>query len=176
VLSGNLLLLSLAACAWGGSQLTTVLGLAVLVAGVVGALSAVAFLQRAATVAAAHRAVEAVDKAVALPETARTFVDWQRTETERPTWTPVPLPKPLYLERDEQLARPTPAVAAAAAESLRVAATEADRALRAAQHAPEVAPLEPGAVHPAFAALGIHETGEPLLGDLDAVLRRRRAG
>jgi hypothetical protein len=176
VLSGNLLLLSLAACAWGGSQLTTVAGLAALVAGVVGALSAVAFLQRAATVAAAHRAVEAVDKAVALPETAQTLVDWHRTESERPTWTPVPVPKPLYLDRDEELGAPTPAGAAAAEESLRAAAVEADRALRAAQQAPEVASLEPRPVHPAFVALGIQETGEPVLGDLDAVLRRRRAG
>jgi hypothetical protein len=175
VLSGNLLLVSLAACGWGGSQLPTTVGLAALTGGVVGALGAVALLQRAATVAAAQRAVEAVDRAVALPETPQTFVDWQRTETERPTWTPVPLPKPLYLDRDEPLERTTPAAAAAAEAALEAAAAEADQALRAAQASPEVASVTPRRPHPAFAALGIEATGEPVLGDLDAVLRRRRA-
>jgi hypothetical protein len=174
VLSGNILLLSLAASAWGGSQLTTTVGLAVLVAGVLGVLGGLALLQRAATIAAAHRAVEAVDRAVPLPDVPQTFVDWQRTETDRPTWTPVPLPKPLYLERDEPLERPTPAAAAAAAAALRAAAAEADEALRAAQASPEVVAIAPRPTHPAFAALGIQETGEPMLGDLDAVLRRRR--
>jgi hypothetical protein len=176
VVSGNILLLSLAACAYGGTHLTTTVGLAVLVAGVLGVLTGLALLQRAATVAAAHRAVEAVDRAVPVTEVPQTFVDWQRTETERPTWTPVPLPKPLYLERDAVVERPTPAVTAAAAAALRAAAAEADEALRLAQAAPEVATLEPRRTHPAFAALGIEETGEPMLGDLDAVLRRRRAG
>jgi hypothetical protein len=176
VLSGNVLLLSLAACALGGSQVTTTVGLTILVAGVLGVLVGLALLQRAATVAAAHRAVEAVDRAVPVTEVPQTFVDWQRSETERPTWTPVPLPKPLYLQRDEVAEQPSPAITAAAAASLRAAAAEADEALRAAQAAPEIATLEPRGPHPAFAALGIQETGEPMLGDLDAVLRRRRAG
>jgi hypothetical protein len=175
VLSGNILLLSLAACALGGSQLTTTAGLAGLVAGVLGVLAGLALLQRAATVAAAHRAVEAVDRAVPVPEVPQTFVDWQRTETERPTWTPVPLPKPLYLERDSLLEPPTRAVTAAAAAALSAAAAEADQALRSVQASPKVATIQPRAPHPAFAALGIDATGEPMLGDLDAVLRRRRA-
>ena len=175
VLSGNVLLLSLAACAYGGTQVATSVGWILLVAGVVGALTAVALLHRAALVAAAHRAVDAVDHAVPLPETAQTFVDWQRTETERPTWTPVPVPKPLYLDRDQAMAPPSPTAAQAAARSLLGAAQEADEALRAAQAEPEVATLEPRPAHPAFAALGIVHTGEPALGDLDAVLRRRRA-
>lgn len=175
VLSGNVLLLSLAACAYGGMQTATTVGWLVLVAGVLGALTAAALLHRAALVAAAHRAVEAVDHAVPLPESAQSFVDWQRTQTERPTWTPVPVPKPLYLDRDEQADPPTPAAARAAADSLLDAAQDADEALRAAQAAPEVATLLPRPVHPAFAALGIVPTGEPALGDLDAVLRRRRA-
>jgi hypothetical protein len=175
VLSGNILLVALAACAWGGSQLTTTVGLAVLVVGVLGVLTGLALLQRAATVAAAHRAALAVDRAVPLPEVPQTFVDWQRTETERPTWTPVPLPKPLYLERDGTLEQPTPAAASAAAAALRAAAAEADQALRAAHASPEVTAIEPRPTHPAFAALGIDATGEPMLGDLDAVLRRRRA-
>jgi len=176
VLSGNILLLSLAAGGWGGWQLPTTAGLGVLVAGVLGVLCALALLQRAATVAAARRAVEAVDRAVPLPEVPQTFVDWQRTETERPTWTPVPLPKPRYLERDEVLEQPTPTTTAAAEADLRAAAAEADEALRAAQASPEVVVLEPRPTHPAFVALGIQQTGEPMLGDLDAVLRRRRAG
>jgi hypothetical protein len=176
VLSGNIMLLSLAAGAYGASQVRTTIGLTVLVVGVLGVLIGLALLQRSATVAAAHRAVEAVDRAVPVTEVRQTFVDWQRTETERPTWTPVPLPKPLYLDRDQAIEAPTPASTAAAAASLRSAAAEADDALRAAQASPEVAVIEPRRTHPAFAALGIEETGEPMLGDLDAVLRRRRAG
>jgi hypothetical protein len=87
----------------------------------------------------------------------------------------VPLPKPLYLERDSLLEPPTRAVTAAAAAALSAAAAEADQALRSVQASPKVATIQPRAPHPAFAALGIDATGEPMLGDLDAVLRRRRA-
>jgi len=87
-------------------------------------------------------------------------------------WTPVPVPKPLYLSRP-QVARATEASLIAAAE-LRQAAADAERALREAQRAPEVAQLRPTAAASRFASMGIVE--EPQSGlDLDAMLKRRRA-
>jgi hypothetical protein len=145
-----------------------------LAAGAVGTFAAIAMLQRAATVAAAHRAVEAVDHAVVVPEAPRSFTDWQRTEQARPTWTPVPLPKPLYLERDEApVGKQDHAAVAAGLDS---AARRSDEALRAAQAAPEVVSIDTSGIRIGYPAPGVvHESG-PVLQDLDAVLRRRRVG
>ncbi|MGN6742065.1 MAG: hypothetical protein ACTHJL_02045 [Amnibacterium sp.] len=173
VLAANVLILSLALVAYGVAQVLQAANWFPAVAGAIGVFGALALLQRAATVAAAHRAVEAVDHAVVVPEAPRSFTDWQRSEQARPTWTPVPLPKPLYLEREEVAAQPHDAVAVAA--SLDAAAARSDEALRAAAAAPGVATLEPRA-HPALAAMGIVAESGPVLTDLDAVLRRRRAG
>ncbi len=122
--------------------------------------------------AAAHRAVEAVDHAVVVPEAPRSFTDWQRSEQARPTWTPVPLPKPLYLDKDEAVGDPHDHVAVAT--SLDAAAARSDEALRSA--AAEVATLQPRGSQAALAAMGIVAESGPVLTDLDAVLRRRRAG
>ena len=78
-----------------------------------------------------------------MPEEPRSFIDWQRAEESRPTWTPVPLPRPRYLEHEEAVAPAVPVrddIAIAA--SLRAAAQRADDALRAAHAAPEVAALD----------------------------------
>lgn len=172
MLAANVLILSVALVAYGVTQAAQAGNWFPVVGGAVGVLSALALLQRAATVAAAHRAVEAVDHAVVVPEAPRSFTDWQRSEQARPTWTPVPLPKPLYLEREEVHAPHLDAVAVAA--SLEAAAARSDEALRIAASAPEVAALEPRA-HPTLAAMGIVAESGPVLTDLDAVLRRRRA-
>ncbi|MCU1413812.1 MAG: hypothetical protein JWN80_1152 [Microbacteriaceae bacterium] len=95
-----------------------------------------------------------------------------RRVVRREPWTPVPVPKPLYLSRP-QAARATDAELQAAAE-LRQAAADAERKLREAHEAPEVRPLRPAAVS-RFASMGIVDpaaTGTP---DLDAALARRRA-
>jgi len=101
-------------------------------------------------------------------------------------WTPVPIPKPLYLERPAPAARVAvglvldPAADGGrvvqpletAVAELHAAAAEAERALREAQDAPEVAPF----VRPAskYASMGIIDTSDAPATDLDAVLRRRR--
>ncbi|CAN5210693.1 hypothetical protein BH09ACT3_BH09ACT3_06920 [soil metagenome] len=87
-------------------------------------------------------------------------------------WTPVPVPKPLYLSRP-QIARATEASLRAAAE-LRQAAADAERAVRDAQRAPEVTRLRPVASSSRLAGMGIVEESHSDL-DLDAMLRRRRA-
>ena len=172
VLAANILVLALALVAYGVMQMLQTGGWLPLAGGAIGVFGALALLQRAATVAAAHRAVEAVDHAVVVPEAPRSFTDWQRTEQARPTWTPVPLPKPLYLDKDEAVGDPHDAVAVAT--SLDAAAARSDEALRSA--AAEVATLQPRGSQAALAAMGIVAESGPVLTDLDAVLRRRRAG
>jgi len=174
VLAANIVVLSLALAAYGVQQMLQTGTWWCVAGGAIGVFAGLALLQRAATVAAAHRAVDAVDHAVVVPEAPRSFTDWQQTEQARPTWTPVPLPKPLYLDRDEAPADPHDAVATAA--SLEHAAARSDEALRAAASAPEVAHLQPRGSQAALAALGIVAESGPVLTDLDAVLRRRRAG
>jgi hypothetical protein len=101
-------------------------------------------------------------------------------EAERPpvaTWTPVPVPKPLYLSRSE--ATPVESIADPI-ESLREAALRSDRALRDAQESPEVTPIvrpeRPAVAASAFAAMGIVDKSAVGSPDLDEALRRRRAG
>ncbi|MHC5797479.1 hypothetical protein ACVXZ4_15120 [Lacisediminihabitans sp. FW035] len=98
------------------------------------------------------------------------------------TWTPVPVPKPLYMTRPAP-ERSLVASLEAAAE-LRQAAADAERRLREAHEAPEVTPIRPAAavasaaasVAPSrFARMGFVEEQPEAHTDLDAVLRRRRA-
>ena len=90
------------------------------------------------------------------------------------TWTPVPVPKPLYLSRPVP-ERSLVASLEAAAE-LRQAAADAERRLREAQDSPEVTPIRPVAAAPSrFARMGFIEQQPETHTDLDAVLRRRRA-
>ena len=99
--------------------------------------------------------------------------------SERAAWTPVPLPKPLYLSRPT-VARESFDHNAAMAQ-LRAAAEESDAALRRAHAEPEVTPISrPAAVadaapHNRFAAMGIVDPRDIATPNLDDVLRRRRA-
>lgn len=173
VLATNILVVGVTLSGWGISDLTAGGSWQFLVAGILFSLMAVALLQRAATVAAAHRAVAAVDQAVIVPEEQPDFVEWQRAETSRPTWTPVPLPKPRYLEHQRRVAAEAQVAQrddVAIAASLRAAAERADDALRAAHAAPEVAGLDQSAD---YQPVPFGESG-PVLTDLDGVLVRRR--
>ncbi|MDQ1608570.1 MAG: hypothetical protein QOE16_1302 [Microbacteriaceae bacterium] len=119
------------------------------------------------------------------------------------TWTPQPLPRPLYLARGTIAASAMASVDAAA--ELRRAAARADLAIRAAQIETEVTPLRArpaaastasdrvvvggarsagssaatgdraGAVPSRFASMGVVSDVEARAIDLDAALRRRRA-
>ena len=104
-------------------------------------------------------------------------------------WTPVPVPKPLYLERGEAPRVPV-APPASSEELLRAAREEAERALVAAHAEPEVVPFRrrepaapaasappaPASAPSRFASMGIVEEAGSALPDLDEVLRRRRSG
>jgi len=97
------------------------------------------------------------------------------TAAVQTTWTPVPVPKPLYMSRPAP-ERSTVASLEAAAE-LRQAAADAERRLRGAHQAPEVTPIRsaPSAAPSRFARMGFVEDQPEIRTDLDAVLRRRRA-
>jgi hypothetical protein len=115
-----------------------------------------------------------------------TLVDAELPQAEPVrAWTPVPVPKPLYLERGE--APRVPVVPPVSAERLlRAAAEEAERALAAAHAAPEVVPFRAREATPApsaapapapsrFASMGIVDDVDAARPDLDEVLRRRRS-
>ena len=103
----------------------------------------------------------------------------EEREAARPPvarWTPVPVPKPLYLSRSEA----TPVESSISPlESLRAAALESDRALREAQESPEISPItqpeRPAVAASAFASMGIVGKSDVTGPDLDEALRRRRA-
>lgn len=91
------------------------------------------------------------------------------------TWTPVQVPKPLYLSRPT--VDRTVATSLEAAAELRQAAADAERRLRDAQREAEVTPIRAASktTDSRFASMGIVESQPQTRTDLDAVLRRRRA-
>jgi hypothetical protein len=129
--------------------------------------------------------------AVATPE-ATPFepIELAEPEADEHGWTPQPLPKPLHLSRGTIAAAAMASIEAA--EQLRRAAAEAELARRAGEleqavpsieRRPEAPPAAPAAsARPAespaaaspYARMGIVEEAPPGIGDLDAVLRRRR--
>lgn len=97
-------------------------------------------------------------------------------QTPVASWTPVPMPKPVYLSRSEA---PAASSATDLAASLRAAALASEEALRAAAPpapvGPAAAPAAPAA-RSRFASMGIVDAAATGTPDLDAALARRRAG
>jgi len=96
----------------------------------------------------------------------------------RAQWTPVPVPKPLYLSRTTVAAEAI--TAAAVAAQLERAARESELALRAAHAEPEVTAFRPREEAPSsapsrFASMGQLDDKDLARPDIDEVLRRRRA-
>lgn len=169
------------------SLVTAGFGIAPLLAGswlllasaVVVAVGALAMLAQMSAVSRA-RAQLAHGLRVQPVRAARTTVRLQEPVAEvqqEKAWTPVPVPKPLYLSRP-QVERSVETALDAAAE-LREAAAEAERRLREAHESPEVTPIiRPAAAAAApsrFARMGYLDHVESQETDLDAVLQRRRA-
>jgi hypothetical protein len=172
------LLASLVGTGFGVAQLLAASGWALLAGSAFGAVSAIALLGRLATVKRGRIAVAQAPRVRTQLSPAVVQVAAPQV-VETAGWTPVPLPKPLYLSRP-QVDRAVAASLEAAAE-LRQAAADAERALREAQAAGEVTPIRratpeaPAARPSRFAAMGYLDapaTGTP---DLDAALARRRA-
>lgn len=164
--------------AHGGSALLVAAGLVL----AVGAMMALAhFARQAQELRVVH--VPAAAERPATPQ-RREPVRGTAAPAAPHTWTPQPLPRPLHLSRGS-VAQTAMASADAAAE-LRRAAVEEEIARRAAAIAAEtgsitpitaavtVAPAAP-AVPSRFAAMGVVGDTAPGIGNLDDVLRRRRA-
>jgi hypothetical protein len=92
-------------------------------------------------------------------------------EVRRRPWTPVDVPRPMYLSRPtpEPLA-PRPDLQ----EALRVASADAEATLRAAQSSPEVVRLR-SSRSSKYAGMGLLGPDAVETPDLDEVLRRRRS-
>ena len=144
---------------------------AVLVFAAVGSVTSFAMLGRLASISRARTAA-LVQQPVARPERRSVPVARQApAPAVEKQWTPVPVPKPLYLSRP--VAEPVVIVADEVAAELRQAAAAAERARRAAEAAPVVEPI-PITRPSRFAAMGIVDESAVAAPDLDAVLRRRR--
>jgi hypothetical protein len=137
----------------------------ILAAAALAGLCAVAVLRRLAEISRAKRETPAVKRerrttlgAASAPAAA--------TPAASEPWTPVPMPKPMYLERSF-----APSIAVDTTE-LRTAAAAAEQALRDAEA--DVAPITPAAPS-RFASMGIVEQTGSVTTDIDAVLARRRA-
>ncbi|MFS4507516.1 hypothetical protein ACMA46_14905 [Clavibacter sp. Sh2141] len=166
-------------------------------------MGSLAALQRMSQIAAARRlqAPEARPRPrtgfTDFHETAAPVAETVAEREEGESWTPVPVPKPLYLSRS-QAPGPRPGAGSAPrtplspVEEMRRAAAASEETLRRAHLEPEVARLSaeeeaaPAVVAPAapaartapasrFSRMGIVDDAEPGMGDLDEVLRRRRA-
>lgn len=146
-----------------------------LVSGAVVSLGAVAMLAQIAQVSRARTQLAQTLQSSRPVEVFEAHVPAKQATPVRTSWTPVPVPKPLYLSRSEV----AEAATADAASELRAAAAEAERTLRASQEqatpiarpAPVVAP----AAANRFARMGIIDVEDSASPDLDEVLRRRRA-
>ena len=102
------------------------------------------------------------------PEPARVV------EERGSSWTPVPVPQPLYLSRSLAPARSVTDMAA----GLRLASARAEQAVRASQQDVAAIPAPrpaPDAAPSRFARMGIVDDAATAAPDLDAVLARRRA-
>jgi hypothetical protein len=176
-----LTLLGVPAVVQAGAWTASAVGIA-LVAASFWALSRLARTARSARVVKVAPVVATVEPQRFEP------VQLEETPAETHTWTPQPLPRPLYLSRGTIAQTAMASVDAAA--KLRRAAAEAEIARRAAEIAaeksPEVTPLaRPAAARSdsdsvaqstsRFASMGIVGDTTPGISDLDAVLRQRRA-
>jgi hypothetical protein len=161
-------------------------------AGVVGTVGSIALLNRFARVS--RRQGVAVRPAAVVPATSFAPVEWAADEAPAAAgWTPRPMPKPLSQSPGSIAAVAMDSAEAAAA--LRRAAVFAAMSQRAAEinespvtvlrpvataapaasaRAASSAPAD-AAAPSAFASMGIVDAAGPGMGDLDAVLRRRRA-
>lgn len=152
-------------------------GLVALFAGIAG-FSSWAMLSRLSAVAKSRVAPVAVPVQVARRVSMSPRQQADAAPAPRAQWTPVPVPKPLYLSRATVDAEA--ATAAAIAAELERAAREAERALRAAHAEPEVTAFRPREEAPAsapsrFASMGQLDEKDLARPNIDEVLRRRRA-
>ncbi|OOB89906.1 hypothetical protein [Rathayibacter sp. VKM Ac-2630] len=172
---------------FGGNAVVPSLGALLVVAGFTTLLllapgrrrAAAPAAETSASVAVARRPAEVFEAELAQEAPAE---EESAASEEAASWTPKPLPKPLYLSRGTVAASAMASIDAV--ERLRAAAAEAELAQRAAASAPEVAPIRaprptapvpvPEAPRPSsrFASMGVIEGVDAI--DVDQALQRRR--
>jgi hypothetical protein len=176
-ITSTVLFFALVAAGFGGFQLATAGTWTLLAVGGAVSIGSIAMLRQMASVGRAR-----AELARSLRSRPPVVVEAPRVPVVEPvvapvvtTWTPVPVPKPLYLGRPT-VARTLITELEAAAE-LRQAAADAEKRLREALDQPEVIPIRPAAVAAPsrFAQMGFVEEQPQHRTDLDDVLRRRRA-
>lgn len=164
------LLIALVATGVGAGQLVTAGSWMLAAGGALATVGSLAMLSQMASVGRARAELARTLRSrtpIATTRTAPVTVK-QPVAVVQATWTPVPLPKPLYAGRP-QVDRAVMASLQAAAD-LRQAAADAEQKLREAHEEPEVIPMRQSR----FASMGIIEATETRATDLDAVLRVRR--
>jgi hypothetical protein len=184
--AGLLLLASVvvgAVQAWLMVTTGAVLGSWVVLAGCAAGAGISLSLQR--RIVARSRSLAPAMSARVVRRTSSTLIDAEAVAEPVREWTPVPIPKPLYLEH-QQAPRVPVAPSVSAEELLKAAAVEAERALAAAHAEPEVVPFPvrpapqaapaPVAAPSRYASMGIVDSASGAMPDLDEVLRRRRSG
>lgn len=177
VITSTLLLVALGGTGLGGVQLAISGAWLLLISGSLVCIGSVAMLAQMASVGQARaqlaRTLRARPPVVVQVASTPVVVSAAPVQT---TWTPVPVPKPLYQIRPTVERELITSLEAAA--DLRQAAADAERRLRDAEHAAGVTPIRP-ATKPAapsrFARMGFVEKQPESRTDLDAVLARRRA-
>lgn len=170
------LLGALVAIGFGVGQAVTGGGVVLLVAGAIVALGAVALLVQINQVSSARAQLAQTVQPTRAVEVFDAERPVARQQAVRTSWTPMPMPKPLYLSRSEAAPALQQVAQAEAATQLQEAAAKAERALRAAQEqATPIARPEPAAAPNRFARMGIVDVDDSSTPDLDEVLRRRRA-
>ncbi len=188
-LAALVLLASLVAGGFGFQTVMTTGSWVLLAASSVVAIGAFTLLGQAAAVTRAR--AELRRAALASPVAAPLHDHADYVAPRRRDWSPVPIPKPLYLSSATQSAGLRSARLEADrpdhAALLRAASAEAELSLRAAQTAPEVTRLSrpaaavpematPGISKPSrFARMGVVDPADAAPADLDEILRRRRA-
>jgi len=144
---------------------------AVLAFAAVGSVTSFAMLGRLASISRARTAALVQQPVERRVQRSAPVARPQAAPVAEKQWTPVPVPKPLYLSRPAP--QPVVIVADEVAAELRQAAAAAEQARRAAEAAPVVQPI-PITRPSRFAAMGIVDESAVAAPDLDAVLRRRR--
>ncbi|MBK4347152.1 hypothetical protein [Lacisediminihabitans changchengi] len=179
VVTSVVLLLALVATAVGVAQLIATGSFVMLVGGGIVSTGSFVMLGQLASVARARAELVRNLRARPVVVAERPKAQPQRPQipaaVRQASWTPVPLPKPLYMSKP-QADRALEASLEAAAE-LRQAAADARRKQREVEQQPGVTPIRPVAPVAApskFATMGIIEPTEASKTDLDAVLARRR--
>ena len=173
-----LLALSLATVALGFAPIAAGVSTILIASGLLAATASALLLRTMAAVAHDRRRLAFELGARPAP---RRLVDFSLEQhasipASAPAWTPVPVPKPLYLSKPPTQSVVSDVAIAETHARLLAEAEETERAARAVERSEKVIPIRPAAATDSrFARMGIVDETESTITNLDEALRRRRA-